>query len=477
MNMPFDAMHATHSALQLARDVRNGRLSAQDVTEQALARIAALNPAINAFTAVTAQRARQQALRIDVLRAQGLPLPPLAGVPYAVKNLFDIAGLPTVAGSRLLADAAPAPVDALLVLRMEAAGAVLLGALNMDEFAYGFTTENSHYGPTRNPHDLSRSAGGSSGGSAAAVAAGMVPLALGSDTNGSIRVPSSLCGIFGIKPTFGRLPRHGSYPFVYSLDHLGPFARNVDDLTLCYAALCDDADTPQAPQPDPAQTQRPLRVALLGGYFHAHAGAQARQAARRAADALGAFAEVHLPGTEAARAAAFLITAAEGGQLHLQHLREQYDRMEPLSRDRLAAGAMLPAAWYLQAQRVRARFRTEALRLFEQFDLLIAPATPVSAQLLGSEHFDLNGQALPTRPNMGLLTQPISCIGLPVVVAPMATVPGEMPIGVQLIAPPWREDIALHAARLLEQLGIAQAKPIPSSITPSHAPGIHTEAP
>jgi Asp-tRNA(Asn)/Glu-tRNA(Gln) amidotransferase A subunit family amidase len=138
---------------------------------------------------------------------------------------------------------------------------------------------------------------------------------------------------------------------------------------------------------------------------------------------------------------------------------------------------MLPAAWYLQAQRVRQRFRTEALRLFEQFDLLIAPATPVSAQLLGSELFDLGSQSLPTRPNMGLLTQPISCIGLPVVAAPVATAPGEMPIGVQLIAAPWREDIALHAARLLEQLCIAQAKPIPSSITPNHTPGIQTVAP
>lgn len=462
-------MHPTHSALQLARDVRNGQLSALDVTEQALARIAALDPAINAFTAVTAQRARQQALRIDALRAQGQPLPPLAGVPYAVKNLFDVAGLATVAGSRLLANAPPAPADALLVQRMEAAGAVLVGALNMDEFAYGFTTENSHYGPTHNPHDPRRSAGGSSGGSAAAVAAGMVPLALGSDTNGSIRVPSSLCGIFGIKPTFGRLPRHGSYPFVYSLDHLGPFARNVDDLALCYATLCDASDTPQAPQPDAALTQRPLRVALLGGYFHAHAGPQARQAARSAADALGAQAEVILQGAEAARAAAFLITAAEGGQLHLPHLRDHYEAMEPLSRDRLAAGAMLPAAWYLQAQRVRARFRAEALRVFEQFDLLIAPATPVPAQLLGSEGFELDGQTLPTRANMGLLTQPISCIGLPVVAAPMRTTAAELPIGVQLLAAPWREDVALHAARLLEQLGIAQAKPVP--------PNIHTVAP
>lgn len=456
---------ALPSAHEVALDVASGRRSALEITEQALARIDALNPAVNAFTAITADRARRQAQQIDAQRARGRPLPPLAGVPYAVKNLFDIDGLTTLAGSKVLTHQPPAQSDALLVKRMEAAGAVLLGALNMDEFAYGFTTENSHHGPTRNPHDLRRSAGGSSGGSAAAVAAGMVPLSLGSDTNGSIRVPSSLCGIFGIKPTFGRLPRQGTYPFVYSLDHLGPFARNVEDLSLCYAALSASEDASQRPSKAiPDAMTRPLRVALLGGYFHNHAGPQARSAARLAARSLGAQDEVQLHGVEAARAAAFLITAAEGGQLHLPHLREHYDAMEPLSRDRLAAGALMPAAWYLQAQRVRARFHAEALRAFNQFDLLIAPATPVSAQLLGSESFDLNGQILATRPNMGLLTQPISCIGLPVVATPMRGEPGELPLGVQLIAPPWREDIALHAARLLEQAGVAQATASPHAI-------------
>ncbi|MGA8009675.1 MAG: AtzE family amidohydrolase [Thiomonas sp.] len=461
--MPFDpaAAPALPPAHELAQDILTGRRSALEITEQALARIAALDPAVNAFTAITAERARRQAQQIDAQRAQGLSLPPLAGVPYAVKNLFDIADLTTIAGSRVLANQPPAGADALLVQRMEAAGAVLVGALNMDEFAYGFTTENSHFGPTRNPHDLQRSAGGSSGGSAAAVASGMVPLSLGSDTNGSIRVPSSLCGIFGIKPTFGRLPRHGTYPFVYSLDHLGPFARNVRDLSLCYAALCNPADAQTSSPVAQADGPQPLRVALLGGYFHDHAGPKARAAAHLAARTLGAQGEVQLQGTEAARAAAFLITASEGGQLHLPHLREHYDAMEPLSRDRLAAGALMPAAWYLQAQRVRAGFHAEALRVFKQFDLLIAPATPVSAQLLGSESFDLNGERLATRPNMGLLTQPISCIGLPVVAAPIRTDQGALPIGVQLIAPPWREDLALHAAQLLEQAGVAQSAAVP----------------
>ena len=455
----LDSPIPLQAAGTLARAIAAGHFSALDVTEQALARIAALDGRINAFTAITAQRARDEACRIDALRAQGTPLPPLAGVPYAVKNLFDIAGLTTLAGSKLLAAQPPAAHDAVLVQRMQAAGAVLVGALNMDEFAYGFTTENSHHGPTRNPHDPTRSAGGSSGGSAGAVAAGMVPLTLGSDTNGSIRVPSSLCGIFGIKPTFGRLSRHGSYPFVYNLDHLGAFARSADDLALCYEAL--RSGEPARPVAASALPDAPLRVGLLGGYFHDHAGPQARQAAHMAADALGAQGEVNWIGVDAARSAAFLITAAEGGQLHLDHLRAEYDQMEPLSRDRLAAGAMIPAAWYLQAQRVRARFHARAMDLFARYDLLVAAATPVPAQPLGSESFELDGHTLPTRANMGLLTQPISCIGLPVVAAPIRHAPDALPLGVQLIAPPWREDIALHAARLLEAAGVAAATPIP----------------
>ncbi len=441
------------SALRIAAAVAAGEATAADIVEQVLQRIAERNPSLNAFTTVTADRARKQARRIDSLRQRGEPLPPLAGVPYAVKNLFDVAGEVTLAGSRVLASQPAARSDAVLVQRMERAGAVLVGMLNMDEFAYGFTTENSHAGATRNPHAPQRCAGGSSGGCGAAVAAGMVPLSLGSDTNGSIRVPASLCGIFGLKPTFGSLPRGGSYPFVYSLDHVGPFARSVDDLERCHAALLGDARVRQAPREAP-----PLRVALLGGYFEHNAGAQAQRAARAAAHALNAQDVVEFGAAAAARAAAFVITASEGAQLHLQHLREQYELMEPLSRDRLVAGAMLPAAAYIRAQRVRGVARAQAQRMFQRFDLLVAPSTPVPAQPLGSESFEIDGRELPTRPSMGLLTQPISCIGLPVVAAPVRGQPGELPLGVQLIAAPGREHVALHAARLLEQAGLSVAE-------------------
>ena len=225
------------SANAIAYAVHDGQTSARDVVAGSLARIAAYNGTLNAFTAVTEQRALARADAIDAARKNGERLGPLAGVPFAVKNLFDIAGLPTVAGSKINRDREPAAHDSPLIARLESAGAVLVGALNMGEYAYDFTGENVHDGAARNPHDTKRMTGGSSSGSAGAVAGGLVPLSLGSDTNGSIRVPSSLCGIFGLKPTYGRLSRARSFPFVGSLDHLGPFARSVYDLALAYDVM------------------------------------------------------------------------------------------------------------------------------------------------------------------------------------------------------------------------------------------------
>ncbi|TKW76478.1 MAG: AtzE family amidohydrolase, partial [Bradyrhizobium icense] len=240
------------SAADIARAVAARTLSAVEVTEAALARIGKHDKVLNAFTDVTAERARAKAREIDAAIAAGKTVGPLAGVPFAVKNLFDVKGLSTRAGSKINRDLSPATRDATLIERMEAAGAVLTGALNMGEYAYDFTGENIHDGSSRNPHDPTRMSGGSSGGSGSAVGGRLVPVALGSDTNGSIRVPSSFCGIFGLKPTYGRLSRAHTYPFVASLDHLGPFARSVKDLALAYDAM-------QGPDAgDAACTTRPV---------------------------------------------------------------------------------------------------------------------------------------------------------------------------------------------------------------------------
>jgi 1-carboxybiuret hydrolase len=439
-------------------------LSALVNVRAALARIEATDGRVNAFTAVLAERALAQAEAVDARGDAG----PLAGMPFAVKNLFDLQGLATLAGSKIEREAAPARRDATLVRRLEAAGAVCVGALNMDEYAYGFTTENTHYGPTRNPHDLTRIAGGSSGGSAAALAAGQVPLTLGSDTNGSIRVPASLCGVFGLKPTYGRLSRAGTYPFVASLDHLGPFARNVRDLAAAYDAMQGvDAD-------DPAQQRRPveptldrlergaegLRIGVLGGWFRRMARPEALAAVDRMAAALGTDRVVEWPEVDRARAAAFLITNAEGAALHLNDLRRRAADFEPLSRDRFLAGALLPAAWVAQAQRVRHWFARQVAQSFETVDVLLAPATPCTAPAIGTEWLEIAGQRLPARASLGLLTQPISCIGLPVVTVPRwHTDPAapHLPIGVQVIAAPWREDLALRVAHSLESLAVTTA--------------------
>ena len=263
------------SAQAIAAAVRSGRASAREIVQETLRRIEVRNSALGAFTDVTAARALAKADAIDAARARGASLGPLAGAPFAVKNLFDIEGLPTRAGSKINRDRAPAEADATLVARLESAGAVLVGALNMGEYAYDFTGQNAHYGPSRNPHDLEHMTGGSSGGSGAAVAGGLVPIALGSDTNGSIRVPASFCGIFALKPTYGRLSRSRTFPFVSSLDHLGPFARSVADLALAYDAMLgrDEADPAQADIPATPVTPTleagvaGLRIATLGGYF------------------------------------------------------------------------------------------------------------------------------------------------------------------------------------------------------------------
>src|SRR4029077_6073244 len=243
-------------ALTIAALVRGGAVSAVEVAEAALARIVARDPALNSFTAVTTGRALDDARAIDAALARGDDPGPLAGAPFAVKNLFDVEGLVTIAGSKIDCERSPAIADATIVRRLAAAGAVLVGALNMDEYAYGFTTENTHYGPAHNPHDPARVAGGSSGGSGAAVGGGLVPLALGSDTNGSIRVPASLCGIFGLKPTYGRLSRAGARLFAASLDHVGPPAGSVGRPAAAYDAM-------QGPDPsDPACAGRAVEPAL-----------------------------------------------------------------------------------------------------------------------------------------------------------------------------------------------------------------------
>lgn len=451
------------SVSDIADAVSARKVSALDVINATLARIAAHDSKLNSFTEVVAERARATASKIDAAIAAGEKVGPLAGVPFAVKNLFDVEGLPTRAGSKINRQRAPSPRDATLIERLESAGAVLVGALNMGEYAYDFTGENVHDGSSRNPHDLTRMSGGSSGGSGSAVGGGLVPLALGSDTNGSIRVPSSFCGIFGLKPTYGRLSRARSFPFVASFDHLGPFARNVRDLALAYDAMQGPDAEDAACVDRPVELAAPLltsgignlRIAVAGGYFKKNLFPEAREAMSRVTKALSVTREIEIPEAARARAAAYVISTCEGASLHLDRLRARPHDFDPAVRDRLLAGALIPAPFVDRAQKFRRWYRSQVLELFKTVDVILAPATPCVAPKLGQSTFVLDGVELPVRANIGIHTQPISFIGLPVVAVPVPLDP--MPIGVQVIAAPWREDIALRVAHALEQDGVAQS--------------------
>lgn len=453
-----------NDALSIAAAVREGKVSAVDVTELALKRIAARDNELNCFTNVTAECAMHSAARIDGEIAQGNYPGMLAGVTFAVKNLFDVAGLTTLAGSKINAENPPAIQDATAVAKLKQAGAVLVGALNMDEYAYGFVTENSHYGATHNPHDLSRVAGGSSGGSAAAVAAGLVPLTLGSDTNGSIRVPAAFCGIFGLKPTYGRLSRAGVALFSSSFDHIGPFATSVRDIAIAFDVLQGEDDR------DPICTKRPpietrnltqnidnLRIAIADDYFIKGANPQALAAVEQVARALDVRDYITIPEAHRARAAAFVITASEGANLHLEKLRERPQDFDPATRDRFLAGALIPSSWYIQAQRFRKWYRDRVREIFQNVDVIIAPTTPCPAPLIGQETMILDGEEILVRPHLGLYTQPLSFIGLPVLSVPIQQQNG-LPLGVQLIAAPYNEALILQVASVLEAKGIVGAK-------------------
>lgn len=456
------------SALEQAAAVRRREVSAQALTAAALERVAAQNGALNAFTAVFTERALAKAHALDRRLAAGEDPGPLAGVPFAVKNLFDVAGEVTLAGSRINGDEAPAEADATALARLEAAGALCLGATNMGEYAYDFVTANKHYGPTFNPRAPDRSPGGSSGGSAAAVAAGLATLALGTDTNGSVRVPASFCGLWGLKPSYGRLSRGGSFPFVGSLDTVGCFARHVADLELAYAAMTGADSRDPVCWPDgpakvsslPAAARREgfdgVRVATLGGYFAEVAEPLISTAVDEVARSLGADQNLELPYPELARTAAFAITAAEGGVLHRRRLQARARDFDPASRDRLLAGALLPSAWYVQAQRFRRWWQQRLRGIFETVDLLVAPCTPLLAPTFEETQLRLGDRELPLRPSIGLFTQPISLAGLPVMAAPVP-LDGPLPTAVQLIARSGNEALLFEAAHVLEQSGVCSA--------------------
>lgn len=381
------------------------------------------------------------------------PAGALAGFTFAVKDLFDVEGVVTLAGSVAKAADPPATADATAVARMRRAGASLVGATNMDEFAYGFTTENSHYGPTHNPHDSARIAGGSSGGSAAAVAARLARVALGTDTNGSVRIPAAFCGVFGLRPTYGLVPRAGALLFSPSFDAVGPFARTVGDLVAVLDVLVDSDGVFAASIERGAEG---LRVACAGGELWDAAEPAVHEAATRVADALGAAGVLELPEVVRARAAAIVITAAEGAEQHHQLLRERPEIVDARVRDRFLAGLGVAAIDYLAAQRFRSWWQAQVLPLLDEVDVLVLPTVACAAPMIDQPTIEIDGVILPTGAVLGRFTQPLSFIGLPALSVPLSG-PDGLPLGVQLAGRPGSDGILLAAAAALEASGVVAA--------------------
>jgi aspartyl-tRNA(Asn)/glutamyl-tRNA(Gln) amidotransferase subunit A len=425
-------------------------VSPVELTERALERIAADDSGLNAFQLVLAEEARAAARTAEREIGDGRHRGPLHGVPVAIKDLLDLAGTPTTAGSRIQADRV-VDTDAAAVERLRAAGAVIVGKTRLAEFAYAPGSTNAHYGPTRNPHDPSRDTGGSSSGSGAAVAAGLVVAALGSDTGGSIRIPGSLCGIVGLKPTFGRVSLRGATPLAWSLDHLGPMTRTVADAALLLEALAgpDPADPRTRAAPAAAWSAgldagvRGLRIGVLDDDGEATPvreldAYESWQAGLRALQDAGALLEpIDMPVLGDLRVVNGALLAMEAAEFHAPMMRTRLVDYGEFARLRLlAAHAYAPGA-SIRAQRARATCRRRFEQRWGGIDLLSTPTMPGTAPPLG--------QPAPTR-----FTAPFNLLGWPAITVPAGAM-GGMPIGLQLVGRPWDEATVLRAAAAVER--------------------------
>lgn len=437
--------------------LQNGELSPLVLVEALLARIERLNPLINAFITLTAERARQDAHRAEDELAQGKRRGPLHGIPLALKDLYETAGIRTTCGSRFFDGYLPAQ-NAVVVDRLEQAGTVLLGKLNMHEIALGVTNVNPFFGPCRNPWNLERISGGSSGGSGAALAAGLCQAALGSDTGGSIRIPASLCGVVGLKPTRGRVSLRGLVPLSWNLDHAGPMARCVRDAALLLQAMAgyDRLDSYSADQPveDWAGSLeggvRGWRISLaeepfFSGATHPEVWAAVDQAAKLFEQLGARLRRVPFPGAREAAQANGLMTPSDAAAFHQERLETAPQNFGEDVRRRLEMGAAFTATQYALARQTQNRLRRQFEDFFSESDVLLTPATPVAAPPVDGP--DAVEQArLLTR-----FTAPFNLTGLPAISIPCGFTREGLPVGLQIVARPWAEAALLQAAHTYEQ--------------------------
>ncbi|MBI4464714.1 MAG: amidase [Acidobacteria bacterium] len=451
--------------------IRSQQVSPVEVTAAALECITQLNPRLNAFLTVTAESAQEQARAAENEIQRGQYRGPLHGVPVALKDLIHMRGVRTTAGSKLLSDFVP-DLDAAVVEKLRRAGAVLVGKTALHEFAYGITNDNPHFGPTRNPWDPERTPGGSSGGSSVAVATGMAFAALGTDTGGSIRIPSSFCGVVGLKPTFGRVSLRGVYPLGYTLDHVGPLARSVVDAGIVYQTIAgfDSVDPSSVDQPIPEirlskalkgdstpgrNREGAVTIGVPKDYFFNRLQPDVEQAVRAA---LPVFAElgarvvpVDFPEAADLTDASRLTLLVEALVVHREHLEHSAESFGPEVRSLLERGREVSATDYVQAQLVRSRTRRQLEQLYQQADVLVIPTTSLTAFPFGVTKVMLGEKEEDARTAATRLLRGFNATGHPALSIPCGFDSNGLPIGLQIIGRLWDEATVLQVGYAYEQ--------------------------
>ena len=432
---------------EAATALRSRSVSCVELTKQCLDQIAKLNPKLNAFITVTGESALAHAQELDRELAAGQDRGPLHGIPIAHKDLIATKGVRTTSGSKLFADYVP-DFDASIVKKLADAGAVMLGKTGLHELAYGITSDNPHFGTVRNPRDPERSPGGSSGGSGAAVATGMVFMATGTDTGGSIRIPAAFCGVVGLKPTYGLVDRSGIQPLGYTLDHIGPLARTVNDARIALDAMSG----PAARRPAPASL-KDIRIGLPENFYFTHVAPEVSAAVRktaRAAEEFGArVIPVRVPDIDALNTAGRVILLAEASALYEPYMSRRADFGQDVL-SLLDQGRLVPATDYLHAQRLRKVLVNEFRALFQTIDCLFTPASATTAPRIGQKQVELGGQMHDTRLATTRLVRGINVLGFPALSLPCGQSPEGLPIGLQMIARPFEENLLLLLGEALE---------------------------
>lgn len=444
-------MTGTMTIWEAGQALRSRRVSSVELTKECLAQIAKLNPVLNAFITVTADSALAEAEALDRELARSIDRGPLHGIPIAHKDLMWTKGVRTTSGSKIYADFVP-DRDAAVVTRLADAGAVMVGKAGLHELAYGITSDNPHFGTIRNPRNRDHSPGGSSGGSAVAVATGMAFLATGTDTGGSVRVPASYCGIAGLKPTYGLVDRDGVQPLGFSLDHVGPMARTAGDLRVGLDAMAGAA------RRKPAPPLRQIRVGMPENFYFDTVMADVAKAVRetaQVAEGLGIQVTlVRVPDIDAFNTAVLVILLSEAAAVHQKYL----DRRTDFGSDVLGLldqGTLVPAMDYVNAQRLRKRLRNEFHALFGSIDCLFTPATPITAPRIGQSEITLNGATYDTRMLTTRFARGINALGFPALVIPCGMSGEGLPIGLQMIARPFEDNLVLALGEALEdELGL-----------------------